>query len=344
MQSRRVMVWSVVALLAIATMVYVRSVWREPAESTTRIYFLTGGKNPFWQLTMSGARAAAQEYNAEVQFGVPDETPQEQTRLLADVGSTKCEGLAVSPLAPDSQTELLNRLSESMHVVTFDSDAPLSRRKYYVGTHNNNAGSLCAELVRESLPQGGKVALLMRTLDKDNARLRHEGFVEELSQSAWRVRQKAENASDDTNQSPVTFDLVETLIDDADPEKCARNLEQLLSDHPDIGAIVGMFAYQGPIMLDVLQRQDKLGKIQLVTFDEDERVLQGISDGHIYATVIQDPFKYGYEAVRMLTVLARKGEAELPISEGSIYLPCQAIKKHNLDVYRKKLEHRMPDA
>ena len=61
-----------------------------------------------------------------------------------------------------------------------------------------------------------------------------------------------------------------------------------------------MNAQHGPILLRVLRDLDKLGKIKLVTFDDDEQTLGGLESGDIYATIAQDPYKYGYEAVDML--------------------------------------------
>src|SRR5262245_9742500 len=64
--------------------------------------------------------------------------------------------------------------------------------------------------------------------------------------------------------------------------------------------MVGLWAYNPPAILSALKdSKDRLGKVKVVGFDENEDTLKGIADGHIYATVVQDPFGFGYQSVRL---------------------------------------------
>jgi ribose transport system substrate-binding protein len=52
---------------------------------------------------------------------------------------------------------------------------------------------------------------------------------------------------------------------------------------------------------------------KIVGFDEDTVTLDGIARGEIVGTVVQDPFNYGYESVRLLAMLAKTGDtSQLP--------------------------------
>src|SRR5262249_31413430 len=55
----------------------------------------------------------------------------------------------------------------------------------------------------------------------------------------------------------------------------------------------------------------RLGKISLIGFDENEETLQGIQDGHVFCTVVQDPYKFGYEAVKIMAGLAKGDDSVL---------------------------------
>jgi ribose transport system substrate-binding protein len=102
-----------------------------------------------------------------------------------------------------------------------------------------------------------------------------------------------------------------------------------------------MNARHGPILLKVLKGLDKLGKIKLVTFDDDEQTLDGLESGYIYATIAQDPYKYGYEAVRTLAMLCRGNAYLLPVvGQGSVYVGAEAIRKDNLSDFRVRLKKR----
>ena len=45
---------------------------------------------------------------------------------------------------------------------------------------------------------------------------------------------------------------------------------------------------------------NKLGKVKLIGFDENDETLQGIRDGQIVGTVVQDPYNFGFEAVKIM--------------------------------------------
>ena len=96
-------------------------------------------------------------------------------------------------------------------------------------------------------------------------------------------------------------------------EKCGDNIRETIAKHPDLACIVGMNARHGPTLLKVLGELNKLGQIKLITFDDAEETLGGIEAGHIFATMAQDPYKYGYESVISLAALCRGDDVSIPV-------------------------------
>jgi ribose transport system substrate-binding protein len=91
--------------------------------------------------------------------------------------------------------------------------------------------------------------------------------------------------------------------------------------------MVGLWAYNPPAILSALKdSKDRLGKVKVVGFDENEDTLQGIADGHIYATVVQDPYNFGYHAVRLMASVAKGDRSVLP-KDGNLYFPHRVITK-----------------
>lgn len=333
MSTTRLAIWVGVVALAVATLGYVYSN-RPPTESSeqTSILFVTGGDSPYWQLIAAGAKEAAQSYNVDLQLKLPTRGYEEQNEIFEAVTAGEVDGVAVSPRAPKKQLDLLRQLSEKVHVVTFDSDAPGSKRLCYVGSDNYSGGKLAARLTKQAIPEGGKVAVLVATFEKDNAEQRVRGFRDEIN----RVY-----ASDDSD-SPPSYEVLEPLEDGIDRQRCRENIQRLLKEHPDLDVFVGLFSYHGPVLLDVYKELEQEKKPQLIVFDEEEAVLEGLEDGRVFATVVQDPFKYGYEAVRMLSVINSGQMVELPIAEnGSIFLPCDTVTSDNVDDFRKRLASRL---
>ena len=335
MSSQRLVVWTIVLVAVIAALAYRLSVFRAPPEAPTpRIAFVTGGSGPYWQLTVSGAKAAAREHDAELRIEMPskEESLEEQMTILTHLDLDSLDGIALSPLDAEGQTHLINKLARAKNVVTFDSDAPLSDRQSHVGTSNFSAGRACARLVDEALSEGGKVAVLLANLTKENLIDRKGGFQERLSQFT------KEDA--DKKQTPK-FLVVGYLEDGGDDQKCVETINDTLNEHPDLACFVGMNARHGPVLLKTLDELGKLGQIKLITFDADAETLDGIDSGHIFATIAQDPYNYGYEAVKILTTLCRGHGVEIPIvGKGSVYVGAEAIRQDNLSSFRKSLRLR----
>ena len=333
MSNRRLATWSIALAAVIAAVGYRASVFREPGPSPPpRIVFVTGGSGHYWQITVQGAMAAAQEQgvNLRVEMPADDESLDEQLKILTHLDTEHLDGLAVSPIDSQGQTHLINRLVREMNVVTFDSDAPLSDRQSHVGTSNFSAGRACGRMVAEAIPDGGQIAVLCANRTKENMIDRLGGFEERIAQFISR----------DDGNTP-RFAVVGYFEDNGSDEKCEENIRQALTDYADLAGIVGMNARHGPILLRVLKDEGKLDKVQLVTFDEADETLDGIQAGHIYATIAQDPYKYGYEAVSQLTALCRGRGVELPIvGRGSVYVGAEAIDQNNLREFRRRLQAR----
>jgi ribose transport system substrate-binding protein len=338
MNTQRTLLLAVLLVAAIAIMFYRSNVLGEPA-SVPKLHFVvvTGGRGPYWQSIASGARAAARDLDVDLDVMMPehDEDFESQAGILSDIDPKAVSGIALSPLDAKVQTRLINRLSEDTFVVTIDSDAPLSTRLSYVGASNFNAGQKCAQLTRDALPEGGKVAVLMANMTKDNLLDRKEGFENWLS----------EKPGGDSGAA-VNIEVVGYYVDEGDDQRCVEQIRQLIEEHDDLACIVGMNARHGPILVSVLGKADKLGQIKLITFDAQEETLAGIEAGHIFGTIAQDPYQYGYEATRQLESFSRRPSQQLPPPGvlSTVNISTIVVRKDNVSEYRRRLKQRVEEA
>jgi len=196
----------------------------------------------------------------------------------------------------------------------------------YIGTSNLAAGRTCADLVQEVIPEGGKVAVLIANQTKQNVIERKEGFAEAMS-----------------HVKELGYEVVDYLVDEGDTQRCAESIREVLGRHPDLNCLVGMNAYHGPVMLQVLKETDNLGKIKLVAFDEVEETLDGIEAGDVYATVTQDPYQYGYQSMHMLAELYRATEAQRPLpgSRSTFTINTRVIRQGDVADFRSDLQSRL---
>jgi len=303
-----------------------------------RIAFVTNGVASFWTIASAGVKAAGTDFGVDAQTLMPVEGISDQKRMVEDLLTRGIDGIAISPIDPANQTELINTAAKRVKVVTHDSDAPQSDRLLYIGMDNYKAGRLCGDMVREAMPNGGSVMLFIGRLEQDNSKRRRQGVVDA-------ILGRPENSNHFDDPSLVLegngFKILGTLTDQFDRAKGKANAEDALAKYPDLGCMVGLFAYNPPLILEALAQSNKLGSVKLVAFDEDNATLDAIEKGTVFGTVVQDPYMYGYKSVEMLSAfLGGKHNAPLP-SEKVIDIPARQIRKDNVGTFRSELKARL---
>src|SRR4030095_1874832 len=117
----------------------------------TRIAFITNNTSDFWTIARKGTEKAKAELpNVEIEFRINSEpTAAGQQRIIDDLLAKGVDGIAISPVDPKNQTQLINRAASQAVVFTQDSDAPNSNRACYIGTDNEAAGPPGRPLVQD---------------------------------------------------------------------------------------------------------------------------------------------------------------------------------------------------
>ena len=299
-----------------------------------RFAFISNGVDPFWNVAGAGARAAAAEFGVEVDLVFPEGGAVDQKQKVEDLLVRGVDGIAISPVDGENMVSLLNDVAEKTVLITQDSDAPNSKRRCFVGVDNYECGRALGELLLESLPDGGKVALFVGRFEQDNAQLRRQGVIDAL---LGRTADSERRDPLDATPSGNGISIVGTRTDSFDKGQAKANAEDILIVHPDLAAMVGLFAYNAPACLEAIRGKGSLGKIKVASFDEQEATLDGIANGHVVGTVSQDPFQYGYHSVRILQGLAKGDDSVLP-EGGVLRIEPKLVTQANLEAFREKLD------
>lgn len=288
------------------------------ADKSLKLAFVTNNASDFWTIARKGVEKADAELpNVSVQFKIPsDGTAAEQKRIIDDLLSTGTNGIAVSPVDPDNQIGLINETAKKTLVVTQDSDAPASERAVYIGTDNVAAGRQAGNLIKEALPNGGKIMVFVGKLDARNAKERLQGIKEALQGS--------------------NIEIVDTRTDDTDRARAKSNAADALVKYPDIAALVGLWSYNGPAILNAVKDAGKAGQVKIVCFDEEDETLAGVKDGSIYATVVQQPYEFGYQSVKTMAQVLGGDKSTIPGNK-QIIVPTLVIKKDAVEDFQKKI-------
>jgi ribose transport system substrate-binding protein len=283
-----------------------------------KLAFVSNNAATFWTIARSGCEAAEKELgNVEVDFRIPSTGgAAEQQQILDDLLAKGVDGIAVSPIDPANQTAFLNKVAEQTLLICHDSDAPDSKRVAYIGTDNFAAGTEAGKLIKEALPDGGKIMVFVGATDAENAKQRFGGIKKELEGSK--------------------VEVIDVRTDDTDTVRAQKNAEDTLVKYPDIACLVGLYNYNGPAILNAIRSAEKQGKVKIVCFDENDETLEGVASGDIYGTVVQQPFEFGKQAItKMAKHLAGDKEA---LAGGKQIVPTRSLKKGDIAAFQADLK------
>jgi ribose transport system substrate-binding protein len=284
------------------------------------IAFITNSTSDFWKIARKGTEKADTELtDVAVAFKTTNTgAVDEQNGLVRHaLDVEEADAIAISPIDPTAQKTVINNAAKRALVITQDSDAPETDRALYIGADNRAAGRQAGDLIKKALPQGGKIMVFVGKREVQNAKDRFEGLKEALQGS-----------------NVVVLDL---MTDDADAGNARNNAYEALKKNPDIAGMVGLWSYNGPAIVQALRPEGKLGKIQIVCFDDDRETLAAIKDGSIFGTVAQQPFEYGYQTVKAAEQILKGDRSVIPGNK-TIFIPTVVIQKNNVDEYSKKLD------
>ncbi|MEO7191365.1 MAG: sugar-binding protein [Vicinamibacterales bacterium] len=282
-----------------------------------KLAFVSNNAANFWTIARRGTEEAEKTLgNVDVMFRIPaNGSAAEQQQILDDLMAAGVDGVAVSPVDPPNETDALNRIADKALLVTQDSDAPESRRVAYIGTDNVAAGGEAGKLIKTALPNGGRIMLFVGKSDAQNAKDRMQGIRQELV------------------GSKVT--IIDVRTDDTDPVRAQKNAEDTLVKYPDVACLVGLWSYNGPAILNAVKDGGKAGKVKIVSFDEEADVLNGIAEGVVYGTVVQQPYEFGKQAIlRMARYLRGDKDA---LAGGRLIVPTLSVTKDNVAEFQARL-------
>jgi ribose transport system substrate-binding protein len=292
------------------------------AQQKKTLVFVVNGASDFWKIAEAGVKKAQGELpKYTLQFRYPEQAAAAvQQRVMEDLVAAGAAGIMVSAVDPKNQTDGLNKVAGQTLLFTTDSDAPKSKRLAYIGSSNVELGKSAGKLMLQALPQGGKCIGFVGLPGADNARERIEGVKATLKGSK--------------------VELVDVRGDEIDQGRAKRNVEDALAANPDIACLVGFYSYNTPRIYEVLKETGKLGKIKVIGFDEDPITLGGVKEGSIAGTVVQQPFEWGYQGMKLMAAYLEGNKAGIP-KDGIIIVPGKVIDKSNVDAFTASLKQMM---
>ncbi len=253
--------------------------------SDKEVYYLIASNMalPYWQTAVTGFKHAAAQYGVTAKVAGPDgHDPQAELVALQSAVAAKPAGILIS-VADVSvlQPEINAAIAAGIPVITMDSDASGSRRLYFIGTNNLEAGRLGGQRVIAKL--GGKGNVVFFTLGgQANTDERLKGFKDVFS-------------------ARPGINIVEVVDIKGDPSVAFDRTQQFmaLTGPKKIDAFVCLDSASGKMVADAVKRTGATDRL-LMAWDASQDTLDGIKAGVIDSTIVQKPYSMGFVGLKAL--------------------------------------------
>jgi ribose transport system substrate-binding protein len=252
--------------------------------SDKEVFYLISANTalPYWQTAAAGFKQAAVQYKVTAKVVGPDGyDAQAELSELQKAIAAKPSGILISVAdVAVLQPGIDSAVSAGIPVITMDSDAPGSRRLYFIGTNNLQAGQLGGKRIIQKL--GGKGNVIFFTISgQANTEERLKGFKDTF---ASRPDIKIVDVVDIKGDAREAFDKAQDLLALTGPKK--------------IDAFVCLDSASGKMVSDAIKRVG--GGRELLAWDVNQDTLDGIKSGTIDATIAQKPFSMGFVGLKAI--------------------------------------------
>lgn len=279
--------------------------------------------NPVFQAAHAGARDAAKElgpkYGVEVVIDIQtpsDEDAQKQAEAIEQLARGGAAAIAVSCSDANAVTPAIDKaVGLGVPVMTFDSDAPRSKRLCFFGTDDEVCGQKVMAELAQVMGDKGAVAVLAGNQTAPNLQRRVNAVKDELKKHAA-MKLIADGI----------FYHAET------PEQAVEAVNTAQTTNPQIEgwAMVGGW----PLFTKNALRWEP-GKVKVVAVDALPAQISYLESGHVQVLYAQDCYGWGYKSVEILLDKVVKGQAP---KETRLIDPMVRVTKENAGEFRKKWE------
>lgn len=248
-------------------------------------YFVLVSANlqvPYWKTAGTGFSNAAAQFKVRSDFVGPQTfDPKAERDALDQAIQKKATGILLDVTDAGLLKDGIDRaVAAGVPVITIDSDAPASKRLFFIGTNNYQAGFTGGQRLEQELHGKGSVVVFTMP-DQPNLQDRLRGYKDALAR---------------------TPDIKITRVVDiqGDPRIAFDTTTQIVGKERDkVDAFVCLEAQSGKEVAGVLNSYHITGKT-VIAMDTDQETLDWIQRGVIAATIAQKPYTMAFVGMQML--------------------------------------------
>lgn len=249
-------------------------------------YFVFVSSNiqlPYWKTAGSGFSHAAAEFKG-IRFdftGPQSYDPKAERDALEQAVQKKATGILLSVADASVLKDSIDKaIAASVPVITIDSDAPSSKRLFFIGTNNYQAGFTGGQRLAQELKGKGNVVVFTMP-DQPNLQDRLRGYKDALAKSP---NIKITRVVDIQGDPRIAFDTTTQIVG---------------KERDKVDGFICLEAQSGKEVASVLNSYKVSGKV-VIAMDTDQETLDWIQKGVIAATIAQKPYTMAFVGMQML--------------------------------------------
>lgn len=237
---------------------------------------------PYWKTAGTGFSNAATQYKIRSDFTGPQNyDPKAERDALDQAVQKKATGILLGVTDPALLKDSIDKaIAAGIPVITLDSDAPSSKRLFFIGTNNYQAGFTGGERLAQELHGRGNVVVFTMP-DQPNLQDRLRGYKEALAKTPGI---KITRVVDIQGDPRIAFDTTTQIVG---------------KERDKVDAFVCLEAQSGKEVAGVLNSYHVTGKT-VIAMDTDQETLDWIQKGLIAATIGQKPYTMAFVGMQML--------------------------------------------
>lgn len=260
----------------------------------------------YWQIVLAGARQAGKDLHVTVpELGATSEADiNGQISILENAVAGKPAAIVISPTQFAALGKPIDEAAKSVKIIGIDSGADSRAFTSFLTTDNVQGGRAAADALGAGImaKNGGKaegdVALITSLAGVGSLDQRATGFKQELVEKFPGLHLTSDKVAD--GQATTGLNI----------------MTDLLTANPDLKGVFASNLIMAQGASQAISENKMQDKVALVGFDNDDKLVKGLTDGVIFALIVQDPYRMGYDGVKTALAVSKGEKVEAKVDTG----------------------------
>lgn len=275
----------------------------------------------YWQIVLAGARKAGKDLGVNVpELGAQAETDVNgQISILENAVAGNPAAIVIAPTEAKALGKPIDEAASKVKVIGIDSGADSKAFTSFLTTDNIQGGRVAADGLATVIGEanGGKVegdvALITALPGAGSLEQRAQGFKEQIAAKYPGLNLVADKYAD--GQATTGLNIATDLI----------------TANPDLKGIFASNLIMAQGVGQAVAENNLAGKLALIGFDSDEKLIKFLNDGVISGLVVQDPYRMGYDGIKTALAASKDEKVEANVDTGANLVTKANMKDPKID-------------